>query len=259
MKLTILTENAAGGNFTAEHGLSYLVECDNQQILLDTGHSDVFLKNAKLLNINLDEIETIVLSHGHWDHGNGLKYLNNKILICHPNSFIKRYRKGSNQNIGLDLTHDELQNRFKLVKSKEPYSISEKIIFLGEIPRLNSFESKATTFVDENQNDDFVIDDSALAITVGDELVVVSGCSHSGICNIVEYAKSVSGIEKVKAVFGGFHLKEINKQTKETINYFKRNGIKEIHPSHCTELPALAAFFNEFKIKQVKTGMVFNL
>ncbi len=259
MKLTILTENAAGGNFSAEHGLSYLVEYDNQKILLDTGHSDVFLKNAKLLDINLDEIETIVLSHGHWDHGNGLKYLKNKKLICHPGSFIKRYRKGDTENIGLDSTFEELKDRFNIVLSKVPYSISDKIIFLGEIPRLNSFESKATTFVDENQNNDFVIDDSALAITVDDELVVVSGCSHSGICNIVEYAKSVSGIEKVKAVFGGFHLKEINKQTKETINYFKRNGIKEIHPSHCTELPALAAFFNEFKIKQVKTGMVFNL
>ena len=259
MKLSVLTENVAGGNFTAEHGLSYLIECDNNKILLDTGHSDVFLKNAELLDINLDEVETIVLSHGHWDHGNGLKYLKNKKLICHPNSFIKRYRKGGTENIGLDLTHNELENKFDLIKSKKPYLISDKIIFLGEIPRLNSFEAKATTFVDENQNDDFVIDDSALAIIVENELVVVSGCSHSGICNIVEYAKSVSGITKVKAVFGGFHLKKIDTQTKETIKYFKKNGIKEIHPSHCTELPALAAFYNEFKIKQVKTGMVFNL
>ncbi len=259
MKLTILTENAAGGTFAAEHGLSYLIECENNKVLWDTGHSDAFIRNAEKLNINLDDVETVVLSHGHWDHGNGLKYLSNKILICHPGSFIKRYRKGGTDNIGLDLTFKELGKKFNIVQAKEPYSVSDKIIFLGEIPRLNSFESKATTFVDENQNDDFVIDDSALAVIVGDELVVVSGCSHSGICNIIEYAKKVTGIKKVKAVFGGFHLKENNTQTKETINYFKVNNIKAVHPSHCTGLPALTAFYNEFKIKQVKTGMVYNL
>ena len=259
MKLTILTENTAGGTFAAEHGLSYLLEIDNQKILWDTGHSDVFLQNAKKLNINLDEVETVVLSHGHWDHGNGLKYLTEKKLICHPGTFIKRYRKGGTENIGLDLTFEELDERFNIIMSKEPFSISNKIIFLGEIPRLNSFESKTTTFVDRNQNEDFIFDDSALAIIADDELVVVSGCSHSGICNTIEYAKNVTGLQKIKSVFGGFHLKENDNQTKETINYFKKNNITNIHPSHCTELPALAAFYNEFRIKQVKTGMVFNL
>ncbi len=259
MKLTILTDNVAGGTFAAEHGLSYLLECDNQKILWDTGHSDVFMRNAEKLKINLDKVETVVLSHGHWDHGNGLKYLKDKKLICHPGSFIKRYRKGGTENIGLDLTFKELGKKFNIVQAKDPYSVSDKIIFLGEIPRVNSFESKTTTFVDKNKNDDFLPDDSALAIIVEDELVVVSGCSHSGICNIIEYAKKVSGVGKVKAVFGGFHLKENNNQTKETINYFNINNIKTIHPSHCTELPALAAFYNEFKIKQVKTGMVYNL
>lgn len=259
MKLSVLTDNTAGSYFMAEHGLSYFIECSNKNILFDAGHTDVFIKNAELLSINLDKAKTVVLSHGHWDHGNGLKYLKNKKLICHPGAFIKRYRKNDSLNIGLDLSYEEIKKRFEIIESKEPYSISEDIIYLGEIPRLNFFESKTTTFVDEKGDTDFVPDDSALAITVGDELVVVSGCSHSGICNIVEYAKSVSGIEKVKAVFGGFHLKKIDTQTKETINYFKRNGIKEIHPSHCTELPALAAFYNEFEIEQVKTGMIFNL
>ena len=63
---------------------------------------------------------------------------------------------------------------------------------------------------------------------------------------------------KLKAVMGGFHLKEKNTQIKETIQYFKEQELKEIYPSHCTELPALAAFYNEFNIQQVKAGMVFN-
>jgi len=259
MKLSVLTDNTAGGYFSAEHGLSYLIEYNDRKVLFDTGHSDIFIRNAELLNINLDEVEIVVLSHGHWDHGNGLKYLKNKKLICHPNSFIKRYRKNDNINIGLELTHDELQKQFEVIKSRKPYPISDKIIFLGEIPRLNSFEAKTTMFIDEEQNDDFVIDDSAIAIIINDELIVISGCSHSGICNIVEYAKSVTNLEKVKAVFGGFHLKKVDRQTLETINYFKKNNIKHIYPSHCTELPALAAFYNEFKIEQIKTGMVLNL
>jgi len=258
MKLTVLTENTASGYYTAEHGLSYFIEYENKNILFDTGHTDVFLRNAKQLNIDVDTAETVVLSHGHWDHGNGLKYLKNKKLICHPNCFIKRYRKNDSFNIGLDLSYAKLKKRFNILISQEPYYISENIIFLSEIPRVNSFEAQTTTFVDENRNDDFIIDDSALAIIINDELVVVSGCAHSGICNIVEYAKKITGLKKVKAVIGGFHLMENNDQTKKTIKYFKEQNISQIFPSHCTKFPALVAFYNVFKIKQVATGMIFN-
>ena len=96
MKLSVLTENTAGAYFFAEHGLSYFIEYDNKKILFDTGASDVFLKNAEKLKIDINSADCIVLSHGHWDHGNGLKYLQNKPLICHPTVFFKRYRKAEN-------------------------------------------------------------------------------------------------------------------------------------------------------------------
>lgn len=258
MKLTVLTENTAGANFLAEHGLSYFIEYDNKKILFDTGATDVFLKNAKKLKVNIDEADLVVLSHGHWDHGNGLKYIKDKQLVCHPNSFIKRFRKGENENIGLDLTYEELKSRFLLRTSKKPFYLTENIIFLGEIPRLNNFESQTTSFVDQNNKDDFVIDDSAIVIIKDTKLIVVSACSHSGICNIVEYAKEITSIKKVKAVIGGFHLKKQDIQTKKTIEYFKNNKVEKLLPSHCTQLPALAMFYDEFKIEQVKTGMIFN-
>ena len=258
MKLSVLTENVASGYFTAEFGLSYFIEHDDETILFDTGHSDNFLRNAKRLNIDIDNVETVVLSHGHWDHGNGLKYIKDKILICHPNAFIKRYHRNENTNIGLDLSYKELKKRFKIITSKEPYYIYENIIFLGEIPRLNPFESQTTPFVDENGNDDFIPDDSALAIINNGELVVVSGCSHSGICNIVEYAKKVTGLNRIKVVIGGFHLVLNDNQTKQTINYFKKQKVKYLLPSHCTKLPALSVFYNEFKINQVTAGTVFD-
>ena len=256
MKLTVLTENVASGYFAAEHGLSYLIEHDTT-LLFDTGHSDVFIRNAARLNIDLEQIKTVALSHGHWDHGNGLKHLNMKTLICHPDAFMKRYHRNNSEDVGLDLNREQMAVHFDIIESRKPYHISDSIIFLGEIPRLNDFEAQHTDFVDAHERDDFVPDDSALAVIDNNELVVVSGCSHAGICNIVEYAKKVSGIRKVKAVIGGFHLKEIDTQTRKTIAYFKENKVQRLLPSHCTQLPALSAFYQAFKTEQVKTGMKF--
>ena len=257
MKLHILTENAASERFCAEHGLSYYIEHD-VNILFDTGHSDVFLQNAKKLNIDINKVDTVVLSHGHWDHGDGLRYISDKKLICHPGVFQKRYRKNGDENIGLKLDRSELNDKFDIITTRKPYPIPKNIIFLGEIPRLNSFESKETTFALENNIDDFIIDDSGLVIKLNDEIIIISGCAHSGICNIIDYAKKVTGIDKIRAVIGGFHLKYNNQQTKETIKYLKSQDIAEIHPSHCTELAALSAFYEEFNIKQLKSGMTLN-
>ncbi|PTN09209.1 MBL fold metallo-hydrolase [Mangrovibacterium marinum] len=258
MKITILTENIAGGYCCAEHGLSYLIEHDEKNILLDAGHSDVFLKNANHLGINLiDQVDQIVLSHGHWDHGDGLRYIQNKPLLTHPKSFMKRFRKRDQTNLGLSLSPLEIEEQFDLQLSSAPVQISEHIFFLGEIPRTNSFEAQTTAFVDENGNDDFVPDDSALAFVENEALIIVTGCSHSGICNICEYAKKITGLSHIKAVIGGFHLKQNNLQTKETINYFMREKVETLLPSHCTDLPALAAFQNPFSNRFVKTGQTY--
>jgi 7,8-dihydropterin-6-yl-methyl-4-(beta-D-ribofuranosyl)aminobenzene 5'-phosphate synthase len=259
MKLTVLTENMAGGPFLAEHGLSYFIEHDKRKILFDTGHSDVFLRNAERLDLDLQkDVETIVLSHGHWDHGNGLKYISNKTLITHPMAFIKRYRSNDDSDLGLSMNKQEAEQRFNLITSDTPYKISDTIIFLGEIPRLTDFESDPSYFIDEKGNPDHVPDDSALAIIHNNGLIVITGCSHSGICNIIEYARKVSHIDKVNAVIGGFHLKHTGRQTQTTIRYFLDHKIETIYPSHCTELPALAAFYHEFGAQQLKTGMVLD-
>ena len=178
--------------------------------------------------------------------------------ITHPNAFIKRTRKNGSLNIGLALDKETIEKRFKLITSAKPYKISESILFLGEIPRTNNFESQSTNFADENGAADFVPDDSALAIVQDKSLIIISGCAHSGICNICEYAKKVTGISKISVVIGGFHLKHIDEQTRQTIAYFKNEQIADIIPSHCTELPALSAFYTEFIIDQLKTGQVLS-
>lgn len=259
MKLTILTENTAGDYCAAEHGLSYLIEYDGRKILFDTGHSDIFLQNAQKLNIDLlQEVDLIVLSHGHWDHGNGLRYLKNKPLLTHPAAFMKRFRKSDKTYLGLALCESNIRENFNLITTHQPYQISKHIYFLGEIPRLNTFESQSTTFVDENGMADFVPDDSALAIILDKKLTIITGCSHSGICNICEYAKQVTGVSTIERVLGGFHLKKNNEQTQQTIRYFQQEKVNELLPSHCTELPALAAFHVVFGISQVKTGQQYD-
>jgi 7,8-dihydropterin-6-yl-methyl-4-(beta-D-ribofuranosyl)aminobenzene 5'-phosphate synthase len=257
MNISVLTDNHAGSFTPAEHGLSYLIEHNGKRLLFDTGQSDMFLKNAEAMKISITNIDMVILSHGHFDHGNGLAYMSGSSLICHPGCFVSRYRKSDNSYIGLKSSKDELSLLFNLINSAEPYKISGKIFFLGEIPRLTGFESQTTSFVFEDGGPDYVRDDSGIVMLLQEGLFVVTGCGHAGIVNTLEHARKVTGISKLYGIMGGFHLKEVNNQTKETIRYIKENNLKHVLPSHCTDLPALSAFHEAFGIKQVKTGDVY--
>ncbi len=260
MKLTVLTENNAGSIFLAEHGLSYLLEVNGEKVLFDAGHSDVFLQNAAKLGLDLNkDVKTVVLSHGHWDHGDGLIYLQGQRLICHPMSFMKRYRRLNDTYLGLNQTEGEVARRFELTTSTHPLEVVPGLFFLGEIPRVNDFEAQSTMFYDSDKNPDFIPDDSALVHVDGDEIVIITGCSHSGICNIIQHAIAVTGIRKVRTVIGGFHLKKKDPNTMKVIECMKDLGVQNVYPSHCTELPALSAFYDAFGIKALKTGMVLEI
>jgi 7,8-dihydropterin-6-yl-methyl-4-(beta-D-ribofuranosyl)aminobenzene 5'-phosphate synthase len=153
---------------------------------------------------------------------------------------------------------EEISSRFNLITSTEPYKISEKIFFLGEIPRVTVFESQTTSFVFEDGSPDYVKDDSGIVMLLKEGLFVVTGCGHAGIVNILERAKKITGISTIYGIMGGFHLKEINHQTKETIMYIKENHLKHVLPSHCTDLPSLSAFYETFRNKIVRTGDIYN-
>jgi len=242
MQLTVLSEAKAMDGFSSEHGLSFLLKVDGKKILLDTGASDVFSVNAHQLGIDLNNVDNIVLSHGHWDHGNGLQHISGKPLLCHPLCFQKRYRKLGEENIGIVLEREEIEERFQVKTAREPVQLTEHLWFLGEIPRLNDFEAKTTKYVLEDGSPDFIMDDSGLALLTEKGLVVISGCAHSGICNMVEHAKSVTGVDRVEAVIGGFHLKAVNKQARQTAQWMKEAGIPQLRPSHCTMGLALELF-----------------
>lgn len=260
MRLTVLSENLALNGFNAEHGLSYLVEADNEKILFDTGQSDLFIRNAEKLGIDLDSnVNIVVLSHGHWDHGDGLKYLKHKTLITHPKAFSRRFGSSNKPSVGLSFSRQEIEDQYDIIETTKPYYITENILFLGEIPRLNDFESQSTPFNFEKGEPDFVADDSAIVVKQDQELIIITGCSHSGICNICEYARKVTGIQNISTVIGGLHLKYLNQQTQKTIGYFQQNEVKNVFPSHCTRFSIIDVFEQHFNSKRIKAGMTLKL
>lgn len=254
MTLYVLADNMPGKDLPAEHGLSYLIEFDGKRILFDTGQSNLFLINAKAMGVDLKHIDWIILSHGHFDHGDGLFFLSGGRLVCHPGCFVKRYRKADRSYIGLENSAEELSAKFNMVTTAASYPISDKIIFLGEIPHVTDFESKHTSFILEDGTPDFVPDDSAIALLLDKGLFVITGCGHAGIVNTTEHAKKITGTKEVYGIMGGFHLKAADRQTKETIRYLKENSISNVYPAHCTDDPALSLFQKSFHSKPVRTG-----
>jgi len=227
------------------------------KLLFDTGATDLFMKNAERAGIDLDQIDMAVLSHGHFDHGDGLPFVKHTTLVCHPGCFVRRYRKVGHQYLGISLNEHEIRERFDLQTSKEPVKLTEHLYFLGEIPRLLDFESWETPYVLENGEDDTIMDDSGLAAVTDKGLVVVSGCAHSGICNMIAYAKEVTGMKDVEGVIGGFHLKDAGERTRKTIRWIRYAGIRRVYPSHCTMQPALGMFHEAFGHQEVLVGLEY--
>ena len=258
MTISVLTENTSGPLTGAEHGLSYLIETDGKRILFDTGQSDLFLRNAAIMGVSLKEIDLIILSHGHFDHGNGLEHLSGGTLLCHPGCFIRRYRQSDHSYISLKYSREEIAEKFNLITSREPFRISESIVFAGEIPRIISFESKLTSFVLEDGTPDFVKDDSALVITLPQGLFIITGCGHAGIVNTMKHASAITGIDEIYGIMGGFHLKEDDLQTDETVKYLRTMDVTHILPSHCTSGPALERFRTTFNARPVMTGDILS-
>lgn len=265
VKITILCEDQAKmGNknevFLAQHGFSALVEA-GKRVLLDAGSTDVYMHNAKLLGIDLASTDLIMLSHGHWDHTDGLKVWPEKgfpriPLLAHPGVFVDRHKATGEYN-GIYCSREELNEKFELIPSKEPYRITDTMFFLGEIPRANDFEAQKTSFycLDKGEKrQDYVLDDTALAVRTAEGLVIVSGCSHSGVCNIVEYARQVTMEQRVHAVVGGFHLLGDPVQRERTIDFFMRNPVDHLCPMHCTDLSSLSEFYQAFGIEKLCAG-----
>ena len=249
MKLKVLEDNNTfiDNYYLGEPAVSYYIEDGNNKILFDTGYSDAFIKNANKMDINLNKLNKLVISHGHNP---------NMELIAHPESFNEKWF--DNEYIGTSMAKDDLEKVCNLKLTKSPMKISDNIIFLGEIPNSNDFEireSIGNCKVEGKIVDDFVNDDTAIVYKSEKGLFIITGCSHSGICNIIEYAKKVCGDNRIYGVIGGFHLFEANIRLYKTIEYFKENSISMLYPCHCVSLNAKIEIAKQIQINEVGVGL----
>lgn len=270
MKLTVVVDNNTFIDcyYYGEPALCFHIEDEGTELLLDTGYSGLLLENAAKLKIDLNQVEKIAISHGHDDHTGGLKYLadgqllTDKKIVAHPDAFSGKVCDG--MVIGSPLSIEQLQDQYgvELIQTRDPLKISNNITFLGEIPSYNDFENRATIgmVVDGwGERPDCVIEDTALAYNTGSGLFIITGCSHSGICNIIEHAKKVCNDDRILGVVGGFHLFEPSPRLEKTIDYFAQNQMSKLYPCHCVSFAAKAEIQRRIPVCEVGVGLVIEL
>jgi len=264
VKLTILCENcvekASPFGLLGEYGFSCLVETESGTYLFDTGGGLTIINNAERLGIDLRRLDGIILSHGHFDHTGGLKQVLKKTgqiaVYAHPDLFNRRFSShgGPLRSIGIAGGRKELETLgadFQL--SKEPVKIAANMLLSGCVPRINPHEAgdpKLVVEVAAGQHDsDPLEDDLSLFVRTDKGLVLVLGCAHAGLINIIDHAIAVTGEKRIHTIVGGTHLMYSGMdQLKTTMDRLESEGITHIGASHCTGRNgalALAARFGE--------------
>ncbi len=265
-RITILCENTVSAmmGITGEHGFSALVEKNGRKLLLDTGQGLTLRNNARALSVNLDTIDKVAISHGHLDHTGGLSELffsgRGVEVVAHPDIFIPKYAElmqgTTPMRFFIGVKSDRLfleENRgLKFSLKREYEEIEPGIFFSGEVPRVTDYE-KPDVHLKVKKGDDFVqdplLDDSSLLIETDAGPVILTGCAHSGIVNVMEHFKKKSGHDTFHAVIGGTHLGflGLGEQLEQTLEAFDRFKVQKIAVSHCTGNEAAAICYNRFK------------
>ncbi|MGD8229074.1 MAG: MBL fold metallo-hydrolase [Desulfobacteraceae bacterium] len=252
----------------AEHGLSLLVTvCQREKthtILFDTGYSQIGVPhNMALLGIDLQSIEAIVLSHAHMDHTGALHGILQRMqgpltLVVHPGAFYyPRYIErddGKKQRFPRTLSREDLPSeKVEILENKNAILMADNgIMVTGEVERSTGFEKGlpgALMEKDGKMKPDPISDDQALVLHVREKgLVVISGCSHSGIINTILHAQKLTGLRKVHAVLGGLHLTgpAFEPIIEKTISELKNVAPEVIIPMHCTGWKATQRLYQEF-------------
>lgn len=276
MRLSVLADNntLTDRYFLGEPGLSILVEHEGQRTLLDAGYSDVFLRNAEKMGQDLLLLDRVVLSHGHLDHTWGLTELvrlrteaaimrrnvPETELLAHPLALQGKHRDHLRE-IGTLLGMEQLGRHFCLNLHDRPVRLGDKLVYLGEIPRRFSFEQSDPRSrkrrTPEGPQPDALLDDTALAFRSAKGLVLITGCSHSGICNIAAQAMDVTGVSRIVDIIGGLHLLRASRERLEkTADYLAGLGLQALHACHCTDLAAKIALAARLPVQETGSGLV---
>lgn len=240
----------------AEHGFSLLIRAskgsESHSVIFDAGLTETgAVENAKLLGVDLRDVESLVLSHGHRDHWGGLLSVLHTIrrnevpLILHPDIFLKRgrLRRGRVESYSLFPRKKRWRGAgATIIITRTPYELAGGMIWTtGEIPHYTDFERghrSHRVFVRGRwRRDPWLRDDNALLANVkGKGLVVFSGCAHAGIVNTAVHAQTITGIKRVYAVMGGFHLagRDFEPLISPTVKAIEQIKPRAVVPCHCT-------------------------
>lgn len=248
LKITILTENLVRRrNLLAEHGLSLWIEDGAEKVLFDAGQTDVYLHNAKELNIDLTEAHAVVLSHGHYDHGGGLAFYPKEArwprVFIHPDAFMPKFEKVKDSSepykaIGLPWGKGDIDRLEKhLMLNSSTMQIGENMFICSGIPQTTEFEVCSTKLMvkkDDQMLVDDLHDEQILVCQREQGLVVILGCSHPGIVNCLKFVQQLFPGKTIQTIIGGMHLENANEdRLRQTISFISQLNTN-IVPLHCT-------------------------
>ena len=261
-RITILCENLVGHLVgSGEHGFSAFIETAKGNYLFDTGSGRSIVPNSFTLSKDLKSIRKIFLSHGHYDHTGGLSEvlkLKGRVDVhAHPHVFLDRFAVFKEEDreikrfIGIRYKKRYLESLGANFVFNTDFTEVEKGLFLtGEVPRQTNFEKADPRLFSEMDGaitNDLFLDDQSLILDTDKGIVLILGCGHSGMINIISHVISKTGKEKFHAIMGGTHLDFLTpEQLEESIKYLKRMEIGKIGVSHCTGMKAAFRLHQEF-------------
>ncbi len=209
---TLLENTAIPEDLGCEHGLSLYIEALGHKLLFDTGASGLFAENAQKMGVDLAEVEFLIISHGHYDHGGGLHRffeLNDQAeVFIHPLGFEKYYARnedGSLRDIGID---PSIQDNRRIVLTSDRFTITRGIRVFSNVSHVEALPASNRDLLMEQEGevlDDTFLHEQNLVIEDEGKMVLLTGCAHNGIVNIVKHFYELKG-RYPDVVLGGFHL-----------------------------------------------------